>query len=406
MALKQRLDTIVASHVASTEDAEVRNKLLAASFILVDHNGIIHSSTAGRLEFPPDSQPYTTSSICWVASLTKLVTAVSLLQLVERGVLDLDADLRTDVPELGALEILRGFDSSDQPVLEPNTRPITLRQLLTHTLGLGYDIPEPDLMRWSRAVGRTATNLDWSLAGFTTPLKFPPGDGWCYGAAYDWAGLLLARVTGQPLSAYMREHIFGPCGMESTTFWPREVDAEGKRTLATAVSDAEPGSGDAGSGLLKPGDRLVPDEHEMESGGAGLYTSPEDYGRFLSALLGHRLLSPQTTELLFRPQLDAAQRAMLRDAVSAAHDSYAPEFPRGTELDHGLGGLINVGDIPGKRRRGSMMWSGLTNGRWWVDRETGIAGAVFTNVIPFGNGVLSRMLDEIERAVYEEFGTR
>ncbi|KAK8062478.1 esterase [Apiospora hydei] len=69
-------------------------------------------------------------------------------------------------------------------------------------------------------------------------------------------------------------------------------------------------------------------------------------------------------------------------------------------LDHGLGGVINLDDLPGKRRAGSMTWSGMSNGRWWVDPATGIAAAMFTMVLPHGNDVVNRMWDELERAVY------
>jgi CubicO group peptidase (beta-lactamase class C family) len=397
--MKEKLDAILNSHVVTSNDTEVRNKLLAASFVVVDKNGILYQNAAGRLDFPPSSDPYTTSSMSWVASMTKLITATCLLQLVERGLVGLDEDLRPKVPQLAEMQILRGFDPADRPILEDNTTPITLRHLLTHTLGLGYDIADPDLRKWSTSVGRTVNNLQWCLAGFTTPLKFAPGDGWYYGAAYDWAGHLLTVLTGKKLGDYMQEHIFGPLGMTGSTFWPKEVDGTGRRMLAFAFQ----GTGDGEeAGLLKPGKSPVPDEHEMESGGAGLYTTPGDYAALLHAILSNRLLKPETTDLLFAPQLNAAQQGTLMEVAEFAHDALTAEFPRGIELNHGLGGVINMEDVAGKRRKGSLMWSGMTNGRWWIDRETGVAAVMFTCVLPHGNKVVTGMWDQLERAVYQE----
>ncbi|KAK6075561.1 beta-lactamase [Seiridium cupressi] len=397
-ALRDRLNDILTSHVVSPEDAEPRNKLLAAAFVVVNKDGILYSNAVGRLDFATDTGPYTTSSISWIASMTKLLTATCLLQLVENGTLSLDQDIRPLIPQLAHMQILRGFDASDKPIMEANDRPIILRHLLTHTLGLGYDLADPDLMKWSKSVGRTANNLGWSLEGFTTPLKFAPGDGWYYGSAYDWAGHLLTLVTGHSLSDYMAQHIFKPLGIESTTFWPKRVDPEGSRTLAFAFA----GEGRNGAGLLRPGPSPVPEDHEMESGGAGLHSTPEDYARFLHGILSHKLLSTRATDLLFSPQLNSRQKNMLTLIAEAAHVAFIPELARGAELNHGLGGLINMTDIEGKRRKGSMMWSGMSNGRWWIDRATGIAGAVFTNVLPHGNQVLTGMWDELETAVYEE----
>lgn len=404
MAFYKNLDGILASHVVTPDDSKPYNKLLAASFALVNSDGILYSNALGRLDFEEDSAPYTTASISWIASMTKLLTAVSLLQLVYSGGcrLSLSTDLRSIVPQLDQMQILRGFNDLDQPILENNTSPITLKHLLTHTLGLGYDLADPDLMKWSRSINRTATNLDWSMDGFTTPLKFAPGDGWNYGASYDFAGYLLTVVTGQSLSDYMAQHIFEPLGMKSTTFWPKKIDPAGERTLAFAFASEDPGE----AGLLKPGTSPVPDEHEMESGGAGLYSTPADYAKLLHGILSHKLLSREITDLMFSPQLYPTQADMLMAIADNNHDALVPEFPRGTQLNHGLGAVINMEDIEGKRRRGSMMWSGMNNGRWWIDRDSGIAGVVFTNVLPHGNAVLTEMWDEFERAVYEEYGKK
>ncbi|ORY62391.1 beta-lactamase/transpeptidase-like protein [Pseudomassariella vexata] len=395
----EKLDHILQSHVVAPDETEVKNKLLAAGLILVDRNGILYSNAEGRLGFDANSPAYTTDSMSWIASMTKLITATCVLQLVERGLVGIDEDVRPKVPQLAAMQILRGFDDHDQPILEDNTKPITVRHLLSHTLGLGYDLADPDLNKWSASVGRTDNNLHWTLAGFMTPLKFAPGEGWYYGAAYDWAGHLLTIITGQPLSVYMQKHIFDALGMDSTTFWPKQILGSGDRMLQFAFRDD---SQDGDPKVLEPGPTPLPEEHEMESGGAGLFSTPGDYAKFLHATLTHKLLSKETTNLLFEPQLNETQRGMLAAIADWAHEAFTPEFPLGVKLDHGLGGVINVEDVEGKRRRGSMMWSGMSNGRWWIDRETGVAAAIFTCVLPHGNKVLTEIWDEVERFVYGE----
>ncbi|KAK8029876.1 beta-lactamase [Apiospora rasikravindrae] len=426
----EKLDDILRSYTVSPDELTVKNKLLGAGFVVVDKNGILYEGASGRLAFAPDSAPFTTHSLIWLASMTKLPTAVAALQLVDRGLLTIDQDLRSLEPELAAMEILRGFDDQGdgKPILEPNTRPITLHHLLTHTLGLAMDLPVPDLMRWSRYVGRTAVNLDWNRAGMTTPLSFAPGEGWMYGMAYDWAGSVLETLTKKTLGEWMQSHIFAPLGMERTGFWPERIlgnrnssDEKGggeeeDRLLEFAFSaeDGITGAQPYPDAELRPGTSILRTEHEMESGGAGLFSTPHDYGLFLSGLLrssssssSHHqeqepLLKPQTLKQLFTPQLTPPQRAQLTSTVSAFHTGFAPEMPLdgSVQLDHGLGGVINLDDLPGKRRAGSMTWSGMSNGRWWVDPATGIAAAMFTMVLPHGNDVVNRMWDELERAVY------
>lgn len=231
--------------------------------------------------------------------------------------------------------------------------------LLTHTVGLGYDLADPDLVKWSAKVGRTANNLDWSREGFTTPLKFAPGEGWYYGTALDWAGLVLEAVTGQSLGRYMQEHVFDPLGMADTGFWPEKLPQTASRTVVCSLRDAS-------SLSLKPMPQSTPREHDVESGGAGLFTTAADYARFLHGFLGGTLVGAAAVREMFTPQLTEAQSDMLELICyrSGVQDGFAPEFPTGLALNHGIGGAMNMEDVPGKRRKGSLMWSGMCNSRW------------------------------------------
>jgi CubicO group peptidase (beta-lactamase class C family) len=350
--------------------------------------------------------------------MTKLITATCLLQLVERGLVTLSEDLRPRVPQLAALQILKGFNDNDEPILEDNTKPITLRyvclssglqdiltdvrscsHLLTHTSGLLYDLQDADLLKWSAFVNRTDNAMTWSLEGFTTPLKFAPGEGWAYGTSLDWAGFFLETITEQTLAEYMKENIFEPLDMKSTAFNVSSIP-----NIQDRLADwPKPSSCD--ESLLVPGTPPYPDEFTFYSGGAGLFSTTSDYSKFLTALLQGRLLKDSTRDLMFTPQLTETEHNALADATAGElWNFYVPEIdPRNAPIDHGLSGVINLEDSPGKRRKGSMMWSGMTNPRWWIDRETGIAAVMTTQVEPFNHPLAIQLWRDLEKAIYENF---
>lgn len=358
-----RLASILASHVAQGPDTT--NRLLGAAFALLDTNGhILHQSSSGRTALSPTSPPYNPSTITWIASLTKLITAVSILQLVESDLVTLDQDVRPLHPALAALKVLKGIDSSGSPVLEENTRAITLRQLLTHTSGANYDLMEPDVQIWSQSVGRTANAISWSVEGFSTPFVFPPGEGWRYGASVDWAGLVLEKITGMTLGQYFEEKIFKPLGMSDTTFWPdRRADLKDRMAAFTLRPVSADGKGEP----VVEVPSITPERHEVESGGAGLYSCMGDYVKFMAGLLQGRLLKEETRRLLFEPQLSGVQKEMMVKYVGLMHDVFAPEFPEGLDIDFGFGGMLNLEDVPGRRRKESVMWSGMANSHWVSD---------------------------------------
>ncbi|KAI7778117.1 hypothetical protein LA080_002617 [Diaporthe eres] len=128
------LDSILESYAASGSDT--KDKVLGVSFMVVNEKDVLYEGSAGRIDLHDEAARYTPDTFTYVASLTKLLTATCLLQLVERGRITIDEDLRLRLPFLSDVQILRGFDGDDKPILESNHRPITLWHLLTHTSGL------------------------------------------------------------------------------------------------------------------------------------------------------------------------------------------------------------------------------------------------------------------------------
>jgi len=237
-----------------------------------------------------------------------------------------------------------------------------LHHLLTHTAGLAYDLADPDLKKWSKWIGRKDNNLQHTLAGWTTPLKFNPGQGWRYGTSIEWAAQLVERIMGQTIGVYLEESILKPLGMADTTF---------HSTSRPDLDQAGCTLRDHRTGSLRMRPLPVPVEPPVESAGAGLWTTARDHARMLQALLSisegneeSGVLKKKTVDEMFRPQLNELQRDALQDAVNRRHNTMIPEFPLGTTVQHGIGGLLNVEDIPGKRRAGSMEWMGMANCHW------------------------------------------
>ncbi|KIX09306.1 uncharacterized protein Z518_00385 [Rhinocladiella mackenziei CBS 650.93] len=387
------LDSILQKYVEASPSAK---QLMAAGLVLRDRSGAtIYSNAYGKLNDGDDSPPFTTESPCWVASLTKLLTAVCVMQLVEKGAVDLDDDVGKIVPDLADIKILRGFDNEGNAILVEKSKPLTLRNLLTHSSGFCYDNFDPEMIKWSTSVGRTVTSQSHSLEGFTFPLKFEPGESWMYGVSSDWAARVVEVVSNSTLEAYAQEHVFKPLGMVSSTFFiSGHPELASRRAIVAFRSPLD--------GKLVTGDDPAPLQPKQISGGAGLFTTAQDYSNLLAALVSNDgvLIKPATVKELFRPQLrDTKDLQAFCDGPF--HDAICPEFPRCLPVNYALGGAVNLEDVPGKRRKGSVMWSGYTNSHWWIDLETGIAGTLFTQVLPMVDPVVIALYDELERAVYQ-----
>ncbi|KAH7110276.1 beta-lactamase/transpeptidase-like protein [Dactylonectria macrodidyma] len=306
-----------------------------------------------------DSPRLTLDSSGWIASMTKIVTATALMQLVERKLIDLDDDVRPLVPELAAVQILKPTNTGGEIVLENNSAAITLRQLLTHSSGMSYDAVDPDLQKWSKSIGRTSKTLDQTREGWNTPLRFAPGSSWMYGSGIDWAGQVLEKVTGQTLGAYMSENIFKPLGMGDTTFRRQDIAEQLTGRIADCCYRTPDGS-------LVAGPLPVSENPPQDSGGAGLFSTAKDYAVFIQALLSASqgegtLLRRTSVDEMFRPQLNDSQgrdmHALIKDIIP---------FPADIPMNHGISGVINLADVDGKRRKGTLTWGGMTNPNWVI----------------------------------------
>jgi methyl acetate hydrolase len=358
-----------------------------------DRDGTIYQGAFGKRVL---GQPAAMSldTVAWIASMTKAITGAAAMQLVEQGKLDLDAPATAVVGELAQAHVLEGFDAAGQPNMRPPKRPITLRHLLTHTAGFGYEIWNGDVVAY-----QTAKNLPGIIscqnAALKTPLLFDPGEKWYYGINIDWAGKMVEAVSGKRLGAYMQENLFAPLGMSSTAF---KITPPMRERLAKIH---QRGDDDA----LTPQLELeIPQDAEFDMGGGGLYSTAADYLKFVRMILkrgqadGTQVLRPETVDQMSRNNMGDCRVSLLK-TVAPALSNDAEFFP-GMSKTWGLSFQINDETAPTGRPAGGLMWAGLANSYYWIDAKTGIGGVYLTQVLPFADKKALPLYYAFETAFY------
>lgn len=380
------IDTLLRS---ATDAGEVPGVVAVAG----TREGPIYQGAAGKRALPA-GPAMTVDSVFWIASMTKAVTSTAAMQLVERGKLRLDQPVGDVLPELAAPQVLEGFDAAGEPELRPAKGPITLRHLLTHTAGFGYDIWNADLLRYLEKTG-TPGIISCENKALTTPLTFDPGDRWDYGINIDWAGKAVERVSGQSLGAFFQENLFEPLGMKDTVF--KLGDAQRRRLVGMHTRQTD--------GTLEPMPFEIPQEPEFQMGGGGLYGTGADYLAFATMFLnegrargGRQVLKPDTVRAMSQNQMGPLNVRLLKTVVPP-YSNDAEFFP-GMVKKWGLGFMINSEPVPGARSRGSLTWAGLGNTYFWIDPAKGIAGVILMQLVPFADAKALALYDRFEKAVY------
>lgn len=332
-------------------------------------------------------------SIFWIASMTKALTSVAAMQLVESGRLDLDTPIGKILPQLARRDILEGFDGSGRPVLREARVPMTLAHLLSHTSGFAENVWSRDMLRYVEATG-TPTGGSARLAALDLPLLFEPGSAWHYGIGHDWVGQAIEKAGGSRLDAWFARHLFAPLGMTDTTYFPDGPQQE--RMVAVHARRAD--------GSLAVFERRMPAEREFISGGGTIHSTAADYLAFVRMLLndgeaeGGRVLAPGTVARLSENRTPGMSVSKLDPAVPAM--SNAVEMLPGVAKAWGLGMMVNLEPLPTGRRAGSLAWAGLPNTYFWVDRAAGVGGVLMTQILPFADPAVLDLFGSFEGSVY------
>jgi CubicO group peptidase (beta-lactamase class C family) len=320
--------------------------------------------------------------------MTKPITSVAAMQLVEQGKIALDDPVERYLPALAKPPVFESFSArTRQYELRPSTKPITIRHLLTHTSGLGYGFTSATLLNFKPRAGESYP---------VGPLLFEPGERWLYGTSTDVVGRLVETVSGQKLDDYFRRHIFSPLGMNDTFY---NVPAAKERRLVAAHQRAGARmDGSIVKIVTQPG-RTV----RRPSGGGGLVSTARDYGRFMQMLLnggelgGARVLRAETVALMGQNHIGAISVPALKSAGRSSRDF---SFIANGRDKWGLGFLITTDHVRGKRSAGSLSWGGISNTYFWIDPSRGIAGVVLMQFLPFADPQALAVYDAFERATY------
>lgn len=358
-----------------TLDGTVDAGHYAGYVLLLARDGRLVDWHAHGLANVTTGQPIRQDSIVRLFSMSKLVTTVAALILVEEGKLRLSDRVDRYLPALQHLQVFTG-GTADAPVLEDARSPITVHQLLDHTAGLFYffDAPPALVELQNRADLWNARDLEDFVARVATvPLADQPGTTFRYGIATDVLGAIIEKVSGQPLDGFFQERIFAPLGMSDSGFWVPAGKQD--RRARIHVRDA------SGRLVLNPdhsgifAENCGPD-HGLRSGGAGLYSTIADYARFAQMLLnggqldGRRILGRKTVEFMTRNHL-----SVLADPhVGTAKDQ---GFGLGVRVITDLGAGSTLGSV------GTYGWDGIATTFVQIDPSERTVALLFLQHLPF-----------------------
>ncbi|RZL39770.1 MAG: class A beta-lactamase-related serine hydrolase [Rubrivivax sp.] len=346
-------------------------------------------------------RPMTREALLQIYSMTKPITGVALMQLHEQGRFQLDDPVAKYLPGFANPRVWVGEGADGQPITEPASRAITIRDLGRNTAGFapGFGGP-PALERFNEkhyaGIGLNS-GLDELVSRIASaPLVDHPGRRWTYDRAMNVQARLVEVLSGERFDDYLREHLFKPMGMGSTRFFVAPDAADRPRFAASYVREAD--------GRFK----RLPDaqahasndsDWRLKTGTSGLVSTLDDYMIFARMLLeggvapnGVRVLKAETVKLMATDALPPGLTE-LSWLPSKGHVGF------GINVGVRVGPPRNAGEFSGAT--GEFFWDGAANTLFWVDPRHGIAAVLYTQFFPSGDGRLNRVFRD---AVYADDG--
>jgi methyl acetate hydrolase len=350
-----------------------------------DRRGAIYSGAFGTASGTA-GRPMTMDAVFRIASMTKAVTSVALMQLVDEKKVGLDDPASKYFPPFSKVVVITAFNpATGEYSTRPASKPVTVRHLLTHTSGLGYGFTSPIVRDFKPKNGDTFE---------VGPLLFEPGEQWTYGTSTDWVGRIVETVSGQSLDAYFRERILGPLGMNDTHF--NVPDATLPRLVALWRRQAD------GTLVEPPAD--PPQRVTRFNGGGGLSSTAGDYIKFLQMILnsgelnGKRILTADSVKTMAVNHIGAVSARATKTAQPERSADFT--FINDNRDKWGLGFLMAAEGKPGLRSAGSLSWGGINNTYFWIDPARGVAGVILMQFLPFADPKALGVYEAFERGVY------
>ena len=366
-------------------DLVASGQIAGATTLLMRHGQIADFRTFGSAGLGGD-QPLLPDALFRIYSMTKPVVSVAMMMLFEEGRWTPDDPITRFLPEFENQRVYAGVQATGSLATEPAFRAPTMRELMSHTSGLGYGLFDVhSVERAYREAGvLTADSLDdLARRAARIPLMFQPGTEWFYSVGSDLQGLIVERITGQSLGEFLQARIFGPLGMVDTAF---RISPEKAERLVTLYADD-------GAGGLKPATHAfdipvhdVTAPIAMESGGGGLVSTAIDYARFVQMILnggtldGVRLLAPETVNLM---ATNAIPDAVLETTNPLRLLPFNPAFGFGL----GFSIVRDPKALGLSEGRGTLAWGGGGGTWFWIDPENDV---VFV-------GLIQRVADPISQ---------
>ncbi|MCF3960694.1 serine hydrolase domain-containing protein [Streptomyces fuscigenes] len=353
---------------------------------MVSQHGEVKYASAGGMADIAGSAPMKTDSIFRAWSLSKAMTSVAFMTLVEKGLVSLNDPVADYLPSYGDLRVYRA-GMAEAPITEGLLEPMRIWHLLTHTSGLGYGSHQSHAVDSLYVAAGYALGVPQGvdLAGATEawgsfPLRFQPGTAWNYGVSTDVLGRISEIVSGKRLDVHLKESLFEPLGLKDTGF---HVDPAQQHRYAEIYAHAEDGEGLNPLGI--PADTEVP---AFLSGGGGIYTSAEDYITFLGMLVnGGRIAG--TSDYVVSPMTVESMRSnhLPGQAVLGSGYGHWP-VPAINEVMKSVGfglGFMTM-QAPGEShlltRAGEFSWLSASSSNFFVDPSTGVAALIVPQLFP------------------------
>ena len=331
------------------------------------------------------NQEVTENHIFRLYSMTKLITSVAALQLVERGEIGLDDDLSTLLPEMTEIPIL-----SNGQLTEPKN-PITLRHLLTHTSGFGYgcctdlELSKFDYENWKHP---------------DAPRRFESGTQFLYGTSLDWVGKVVEKVTNSTLEDYFRRNITEPLKMERTFF---NVPDSLQQYIVSRGNRGKDGK----QPLTENKGRIPNKKVTKFSGDDGLWSTPYDYMKILKCLLNYGTL--EDVELLNKKTVEEMTKNQIGNVdMDSEGNYYNPEYCcdlnglATNSTKWGLAWAIDNQEKDYGRKPGTVFWGGMMNTFFYIDYKSGVTACIFTQHIPFNHSETTSLFDKFSKTIYSE----